>query len=187
MSLFELTFSLSALILGLALTHMASNVYKLAHAGRRVRWAPEPLLQAGIVLLVVVQVWVSQWEYRTATEITYWQILLQTIKLLVLYVAAASCLPEIREDESKIDLYTHYDHTRRLSFGALALGLALFAAHEWTGVQTFQWRWAMLTPLIYMVPYVFMMFVRLRWFNIVLLAAILAFYGSVIMEYRLSN
>ncbi len=31
MTLFELTFTLSALVLGLALTHMASAIYKLAH------------------------------------------------------------------------------------------------------------------------------------------------------------
>jgi hypothetical protein len=46
MTLFELTFTLSAVILGLALTHMASSLYRLVLAGRRVRWALEPLLQA---------------------------------------------------------------------------------------------------------------------------------------------
>lgn len=59
MTFFELTFSLSALILGLALTHMASALYRLALAGRRVHWAPEPLLQAALVLLIVVFVWVK--------------------------------------------------------------------------------------------------------------------------------
>ena len=54
MTIFELTFGLTSLILGLALTHMASALYKLAQAGGRVRWAPEPLLQATIVLLVIV-------------------------------------------------------------------------------------------------------------------------------------
>lgn len=185
MTLFELTFSLTALILGLALTHMASNLYKLAHAQRRVRWAPEPLLQAGIVLLVIVFVWVSQWEYRSTTDITYGLILLQTIKLLVLYVAAAACLPEVREGEGAIDLYAHYDRTRRLSFGALALGLVLFSVYRWTSNPDFRWSWAMLFPLAFIVPYVCMMFIRVRWLNILLLGVLLAYFGSSIMGYRL--
>jgi len=53
MTLFELTFSLSAVILGLALTHMASSLYRLVLAGRRVRWALEPLMQAALVFLIV--------------------------------------------------------------------------------------------------------------------------------------
>lgn len=35
---------------GLALAQMASTPSKLAMAGRRVRWAPEPLLRTGIVV-----------------------------------------------------------------------------------------------------------------------------------------
>ena len=57
MSLFDFTFSLSAVILGLALTHIASTTHKLLLAGRRVRWAPEPMLLSFIVLLVIVSVW----------------------------------------------------------------------------------------------------------------------------------
>ena len=43
MTLTELTFGLSALILGLALTHLAAALSKLLLARERVRWAPEPL------------------------------------------------------------------------------------------------------------------------------------------------
>ena len=66
MTLFELTFTLSALILGLALTHMASSLYRLVLAGRRVHWAPEPLMQATLVLLIVVFVWLNEWNGRGA-------------------------------------------------------------------------------------------------------------------------
>jgi hypothetical protein len=185
MTLFELTFSLTALILGLALTHMASNLYKLAHAGRRVRWALEPLLQAAIVLMVLVFVWVGQWTERAITGTTYARVLLQTIKLLVLYVGAAACLPETREGESKIDLYAHYDRTRRLSFGALAMGLLLFSIYNWTGEQNFHWRWNMLLPLVFIGPYISLMFIRWRWLNILLLVTILIYFGSSIMGYRM--
>jgi hypothetical protein len=67
-SLFDFTFSLSAVILGLALTHLAASTHRLLLAGRRVRWAPEPVLLAAIVLLVIVSVWLFQWdEERNAT------------------------------------------------------------------------------------------------------------------------
>jgi hypothetical protein len=69
MTLFELTFSLSVLILGLALTHMASSLYRLVLAGRRVRWALEPLMQAALVLLIVVFVWLNEWNGRGVTTI----------------------------------------------------------------------------------------------------------------------
>ena len=76
MTLFELTFTLSALILGLALTHMASSLYRLVLAGRRVRWALEPLMQAALVLLIVVFVWLNEWNERGVTTIIYGRVLL---------------------------------------------------------------------------------------------------------------
>jgi hypothetical protein len=42
MNLFEFTFALSAVVLGLALTHIAATVHKLLLAGSRVRWAASP-------------------------------------------------------------------------------------------------------------------------------------------------
>jgi hypothetical protein len=55
MSLFEFTFGLSAVILGLALTHMASSVHRLVLAGERVRWAPEPILLTVLVGLDAIE------------------------------------------------------------------------------------------------------------------------------------
>ncbi len=187
MTIFELTFGLTSLILGLALTHMASALYKLAQAGGRVRWAPEPLLQATIVLLVIVFVWLNQWEGRTATSVVFWRVLLQVLKLMALYIAAAACLPEAREGESKIDLYGHYDSTRRLSFGAMAAGLVLFDAYTLSGKVALQWRWDMLSIFEFLGPYIVMMFVRQRWLNNLLLIAVLIYWGSLVMTYRLSG
>jgi hypothetical protein len=187
MTIFELTFSLSSLILGLALTHMAASFYKLAHAGRRVRWASEPLLQAAIVLLVIVFVWLDQWEYRAVTTAVFWRVLLQVLKLMVLYVAAAACLPEVPEGESEISLYVHYDQTRRLSFGAMAAGLVLFDVYRLTGEQEFHWRWDMLNIFEFLVPYIAMMFVRQRWLNNLLLVAALIYWSSLIMTFRLTG
>ena len=187
MTLFELTFTLSALILGLALTHMASALYRLVLAGKRVRWALEPLLQAVLILLIMVFVWVTQWNERNMSTLVYWRVLLQVLKLLVVYIAAAACLPEPEKHEAKLDLYAHYNQTRRVSFGALVMGLVFFQLYNWTGEKAFHWRWDMLRSLIFIGPYIVMMFVPWRWLNILLLSAVLIYFGSSIMGYRLAG
>lgn len=187
MTLFELTFSLSALILGLALTHMASSLYRLVLAGRRVRWALEPLMQATLVLLIVVFVWLNEWNGRGVTTIIYGRILLRSLNLLVLYIAAAVCLPEVREGAGEVNMYAYYDRARRLSFGALAIGIVFFNLYNWTGEQAFHWRWQMLRSLVFLGPYVVMMFARWRWLNVSLLAAMLIYFSIITMGYRLSG
>jgi hypothetical protein len=187
MTLFELTFSLSALILGLALTHMASSLYRLVLAGRRVRWAVEPLMQAALVLLIVVFVWLNEWNGRGVTTIIYGRVLLRSLNLLVLYIAAAVCLPEVREGAGEVNMYAYYDRARRVSFGALAIGLVFFSLYNWTGEQAFHWRWEMLRPLSFLGPYVVMMFARWRWLNVSLLAAMLIYFSIITMGYRLSG
>jgi hypothetical protein len=187
MTLFELTFTLSAVILGLALTHMASSLYRLVLAGRRVRWALEPVMQAALVLLIVVFVWLNEWNGRGVTTIVYGRILLRCLNLLVLYIAAAVCLPEAREGAGEVNMYAYYDRARRLSWGALAIGLVFFNLYTWTGEQQFHWRWQMLRPLVFLGPYITMMFARWRWLNVMLLAAMLIYFSIITMGYRLSG
>jgi len=187
MTLFELTFSLSAVILGLALTHMASSLYRLVLAGRRVRWALEPLMQAALVFLIVVSVWLNEWYGRGMTSVTYGRVLLRSLNLLVLYIAAAVCLPEIREGASEVDMYAYYDRARRVSFGALAIGIVFFNLYIWTGEQAFHWRWQMLRPLVFLGPYVVMMFAKWRWLNVSLLAAMLIYFMITTSGWRLNG
>lgn len=126
MTLFDFTFGLSAVILGLALTQMASSLHRLAMAGRRVKWAPEPLMLAVLVFLVIVSVWLYQWDDRLRTTTTIGLVLLNVLKLLFPYLAAAFVLPEQPEAEGEVDLYAHYDRTRPFTYGAMICGLLLF-------------------------------------------------------------
>jgi hypothetical protein len=196
MSLFEFTFGLSAVILGLALTHMASTVSKLAMAGRRVRWAPEPLLLAAIIALVIVFVWLDQWSLRGGTETTVGMMLMQVGKLMLPFMAATFVLPDPIPEEGPIDLYAHYDRTRRLTFGALILGLMAF----W-GVGMVRWAggafpeagpmtvWSVLqsVPWAFCLGYGVLILVRRRWVNGTLLAAGLAYYGWSVLPMRLGE
>ncbi len=196
MSLFEFTFGLSAVILGLALAHMASTVSRLALAGRRVRWAPEPLLLAGIIVLVIVGVWLTQWGNRNQAETTVGLMLFQVGKLMLPFMAATFVLPDPIPEEGPVDLYAHYDRTRALTFGVLIVGLLLF----WVG-GVMRWAsgeapgWGPMTPgaVVASLPWVFctgyglLILVRRRWFNIALLAAGLVLYGWEIMPVKLAG
>jgi len=186
MSLFEFTFGLSAVILGLALAHMASTLSRLALAGRRVRWAVEPVLLSAIVVLITVAVWLNQWGVRNQTETTYGLMLIQVGKMIAPFMAASFVLPDSIPEEGPVDLYVHYDRTRALTFGALMFGLWAFWVHfailwgsgripeqgpmtVWAAVTSVPWEYSLI--------YGALIVIRRRWINVVLLSAGLLWYG----------
>ncbi len=128
MTPFEIFFGLSSVILGLALTEIASSIAKLLRAGRNVRWAPEPILQTIVITMIVVSVWADQWWAHDQTSFTIGQALVQVAKLMAVYVAAASVLGE-PEAKVGIDLKDHYYAARRVTYGAMITGLILFTTY----------------------------------------------------------
>lgn len=129
MTPFELFFGLTSVILALALTHLANSLQLLLRAGRRVSWAVEPMLQLWLVVMIVVFVWVDQWHDRNVASFTVPQSMLQVLKLLAVYIAAAAVLPEPRDD-MRIDLRDHYMGSRRVTYGALLAGVLLFTGYR---------------------------------------------------------
>ncbi len=128
MSPFDIFFGLTAVILGLALTELAGSLAKLLRAGRRVEWGLEPILQAFLILLILVFVWSNQWQSHTDTSFTVGQAILQVLKMLALYVAAASVLGE-PEATKTVDMRAHYYASRPTTYGAMVAGLILFASY----------------------------------------------------------
>jgi hypothetical protein len=189
MSLFEFTFGLSAVILGLALTHMASSVNRLVLAGRRVCWAPEPILLTILVGLVIVSVWLGSWAQRAQTATTMGLMLVQVVKLLFPYMAAAFVLPETPPEQGRVDLYTHYDQTRHFTFGVLIGGLLLFWVHREI-VMGGEIDWIQATmdgPWLYVLVYGLLMVVRNRWANRILLIGALAVYAWTVIKIPLTE
>ena len=188
MSLFEFTFALSAVILGLALTQIAASLHKLLLAGRRVSWAAEPILLASIVMLVIISVWIGAWFDRDDTSVSIGWIILQVLKLLTLYIAAASCLPEPACDTTPVHTYDYYDRTRVLSFGALIVSYVLFEVADVVvgdiPEQTFS---ALIEWFLFPLLYALLIFIRARWFNIATLAFVLAFFGYSVLGIRISS
>ena len=189
MSLFEFTFGLSAVILGLALAQLASSYHRLAIAGRRVSWAPEPVLLSGIIFLVIVSVWLFQWQARSIEQTTIGLMLLQVLKLLLPFLAAAFVLPDQLPDKGEIDLLAHYQRTRAFTYGALIAGLLLFWIHriveqavlpnlpDPTIVSALRQA-----PWLYVALYVLLIFVRARWAQLALLTGSLLFYTWTIIR-----
>ena len=195
MSLFEFTFGLSAVILGLALAQMASAISRLALAGRRVRWAPEPVLLAAIVVLVIISVWLGQWGLRDKAETTIGAMLMQVGKLVLPFMAAMFVLPDPLPEEGPIDLYAHYDRTRGLTYGVLIAGLVAFWIvwlMDWAGGRPGMgpltpWKAIMTAPWGFCLAYGLMIVVRVRWINILILTAGLIYYGWEVVPTRLAG
>ena len=183
LSLFDFTFGLSAVILGLALTHLASSLHRLALAGRHVRWAPEPIILSGIIFLVIVSVWLLQWPDRNMSQTTIGLTLLQVCKLLLPYLAAAFVLPEHVAPDEEIDLLTHYNRTRAFTFGALIAGLLLFWISGLARLSMYEpsklsfAKALAVGPWLIVGLYALLIFVRLRWVNIIVLTVVFLGYG----------
>jgi hypothetical protein len=187
MSLFELSFTLTSVILALALTNIVASLHRLALARARVRWAPEPLLLCVLITMIIVDVWLDQWHGRDIAEITVGRSLLQVLKMMALYFAAASCLPEPDQlGTGEVDLFAYYDQTRSLSFGALIAGLLLFQLYNVTGAG-FDARDALLGALVFPSLYATLILVRKRWYNILFLAGVILGYGSMIFGLALEQ
>lgn len=177
MTLSELSFALTSVILGIALTNIAASLHRLFLAGRRVRWAPEPLLLTILVTLIIVQVWTDQWYIHDLKALYVGVAFLDVLRMMTLYFAAASALPEPDLlGEEPVDLTRYYYDTRRLSYGALIVGLWLFGAvfaifrtpSLLAALQQF-----VLVPGIYAL----LILIRRRWFHLLVLVATLGAYG----------
>lgn len=187
MSLFEFSFALTSVILALALTNIVASFHRLVLLGRRVRWAPEPVLLTVLVVLVVVQVWLDQWGQRDMAAVTIGGSLLQVAKMMTLYFAAASCLPEpdLIPPEG-VDIGENYYRTRALAYGAMIVGMLLFMVDRL--VQGARPGVADLMLFLFRYPaiYLILILVRARWVHIVLLTGALLLYGSGILGRTLS-
>ena len=134
MTIFELLFALSSVILGLALANIAGSLHRLALAGRRIRWAPEPLLLAALITVIIIQVWLDQWFLKDMKSLIYASAALTIVRLMTIFFAAASCLPEADLlGDGPFDLKEYYYRTRALTYGAMITGLILFAVSNEIG------------------------------------------------------
>ena len=169
---------------------MVASLHRLAMAGKRVRWAAEPVLLSSIIFLVIISVWLFQWPHRHVAVTTIGLTLLLVIKMLLPYLAAAFVYPDHLAEHGEIDLLAHYNRTRFFTYSALIAGLLLFwidgvlRASITTGHLDFQSAIAK-GPWDFVVLYLVLMFVRVRWLSGILLTGGLLDYAWEIIPVSL--
>lgn len=118
-----------SIILGLGLTQVLTAFGRLIRHRERVRIDWLPLLWAGVLLIVFVQVWWSMFglrAYRDWTFVAFGIVLAQTATL---YVMAAVVLPE-QVEESGVDLRAYYERHHRWFFGFFLATLVISVAKD---------------------------------------------------------
>jgi hypothetical protein len=172
MSLFDFAFGLSAVILGLGLAEMASRFQQLVFAGRRVKWAPEPVLLSIVVFVVIVVVWLGSWRDHDIRQITVGQVALQILTILAPYMVAAGVLPRA-PDEDVLDMHRYYDENRRFLLGTLLVGQLLYwgvnlsrFSGEISGADAWAKTLISTFPYYSVLTYAALMVVRWRWLNV---------------------
>jgi hypothetical protein len=172
MSLFDFVFGLSAVVLGLGLAEMASRFQQLVFAGKRVKWAPEPLLLCVVIFMVILVVWLGAWRDHELRQITIGEVALQVLAVIAPYMAAAAVFPRVPES-GVVDLRGYYDEYRMFLFGTLLVGqilnwvmnLNLYGAGI-LNVEGWAKTLATTAPYYSVVTYAVLMFVRWRWLNV---------------------
>jgi hypothetical protein len=171
MSAFELSFGLTSVILGLAVTHMANALRKLLLKEREVVWAPEPLLLAFLLLVITVGMWMSQFD-RNKTGLSQPLALLDALKMLTIYFAAGFSLPEPEPGEPTVDLLAYYNRTRRFSFGFMVAGLMTSWVYNAIAAPQ-DWRADLASKALPIGLYGVLMFARWRWLNLLILGVMI--------------
>ena len=116
---FEYVTGLVSVLVGLALVDLAVSLQRLLSAGRRVRWDVLTPLAASVVTLIVIHAWWSFHDlFSDATTFQLGAFLPQLGSLLLLFLLAASVLPDEVPAEG-LALADHYEARRVMIWGLL--------------------------------------------------------------------
>ena len=141
MTQLEYLVALISIIVGLGLADLARSLRDLVRPDRAVRWHWLPLVWAGIVFLIVLQLWWT--SFRLLQAEVFGQVLVflpYLLSFLVLYLACAFALPDsdweangpsgdggAEAEEGRLDLEAFYFSRahRRWFFGSMIVLLVL--------------------------------------------------------------
>lgn len=107
---------LLSIIIGLGITQILTAIGRIIRHRDRVRADWLPLLWAGVLLVVYVQVWWAMFGLRYIRVWTFASFIVVLAQTATLYLMAAVVLPE-QVDETRIDLYAYYERHHRWFFG----------------------------------------------------------------------
>ena len=109
---------LLSIILGLAMTQILTAAGRMIRARERVTPYAPPIIWAGLLLVIDVQMWWSMFGYRTRTRWGFLEFLVILIQTIMAYMLAAVVLPEEIPAEG-VRLRDYYERNSPWMFGFL--------------------------------------------------------------------
>jgi hypothetical protein len=120
---------LLSIILGLGLTQLLTAAGRLIRHRERVRAHWLPLLWAGILILIYIQVWWAMYGLRLRREWTFLAFSVVLAQTATLYIMAAVALPE-QVEEGGTDLGAYFDRNHRWFFAFFLATLVVSVAKD---------------------------------------------------------
>jgi hypothetical protein len=128
-----------SILFGLALAELMQSLHRLVINRKRVTWHWLPLAWAGLVFLLIMQLW---WSYFDLLSVPAWSnlfmFLVPTVVLLIMYLISAAALPDART-LIRVNLLDVYLDGRRWFFGLGALLFLLLILQNVIALGAFEW------------------------------------------------
>jgi hypothetical protein len=163
MRAFEFLTAFVAILIGLAITDLATSLHRLLRARRRVKWDwATPLAALFVGVQVMAQFWVF-WYSSGDQRFTFAALAGLALVLVLIFLMASAVLPD-EVPEAGLDLRTFYDETRPYFWTLMAVYIAVVTVQEhrvffapahrldlaWQGtgvlmciaLALIRWRWA---------------------------------------------
>lgn len=139
MSFTEHSIALVAIIVGLGLANLLSDLHRLISARARVRWAAVPMLWAAFAFLLVINYWWALYfrGLGVTTASSAGGFLVSIVQPMILYLACANVLPGA-VPESGLNLRERYFAECRFFLSLVLLYVAI--THIQVGITT-RWEW----------------------------------------------
>ncbi|MGZ6037643.1 MAG: hypothetical protein ACXWKR_03170 [Phenylobacterium sp.] len=188
---FEYLLTFVSVILGLAVSDLATSLHRLLDAGRRVRWDGLAPLAGVVAFLKIVTQWWSWFSAeRIARGLTFEMFLGIVVGTVLLFLLAAAALPD-EVAEGPIDLKAHYAKVSS-RFWLLFAGqfVVMTGVGIWAQVQIDHARFApqtLISPAgaVFVLSLV-LVFVRNRWLHGLSLAGLTILYLIQLFGHSLS-
>ena len=183
MTPFEYIIPLVSVLVGLAIADLAVSFNRLLRARDKVKWDWLPLLSAFMAILAVLDIW---WVFYGEQQSTFYQTLAGFLpiaaQLILLYLINAAALPDDVPEEG-MDLKKFYEDNSPYLWSLFVIYfISVLVTHS---VSTFNSDWDIinilketLMPLVIIVFFSSLIFVKSRWYHTAVIIAFIVFYMS---------
>ncbi len=179
MSPFEYLLVFAAVVLGLAISDLAMSLNKLLNAGPRVQWGVLTPLAAMVAFLKIITQWWTWYAAQSiAQALSFEMFVVVMIGSVLLFLMAASALPDVEMEAATIDLPACYTRVQRrfwilfTTHWAIMNGVSIWAQIQIQGAQL------NLLSFGYLVPFATLglAYLRMPWLHAASMAGLIVLY-----------